>query len=57
MEITHKHMGKQPTQAELAAENQALLEAPTLEARAETLIAMTEYEMARGGSDGTAPLN
>ena len=36
------------------AEKQALLEAPTLEARAETLIAMTEYEMARGTS---APLN
>lgn len=40
-----------------AAEKQVLLEAPTLEARAETLIAMTEYEMARGGSDGAAPLN
>jgi len=37
-----------------AAEKQVLLEAPTLEARAETLIAMTEYEMARGTS---APLN
>ncbi len=37
-----------------AAEKQALLEAPSLEARAETLIAMTEYEMARGSS---APLN
>ncbi|KKB07963.1 LON peptidase substrate-binding domain-containing protein [Devosia chinhatensis] len=37
-----------------AAEKQVLLEAPTLEARAETLIAMTEYEMARGNS---APLN
>ena len=37
-----------------AAEKQALLEAPSLEARAETLIAMTEYEMARGTS---APLN
>jgi len=38
------------------AEKQVLLEAPTLEARAETLIAMTEYEMARG-SGGAAPLN
>ncbi|WIY52939.1 LON peptidase substrate-binding domain-containing protein [Devosia sp. YIM 151766] len=37
-----------------AAEKQVLLEAPTLEARAETLIAMTEYEMARGTA---APLN
>lgn len=40
-----------------AAEKQVLLEAKTLEERAETLIAMTEYEMARGGSDGAAPLN
>lgn len=40
-----------------AAEKQVLLEAPTLEARAETLIAMTEYEIARGGASGTAPLN
>ena len=39
-----------------AADKQALLEAPTLEQRAETLIAMTEYEMARG-SGGAAPLN
>jgi Lon protease-like protein len=38
------------------AEKQQLLEAPTLEARAETLIALTEYEIARGGS-GQAPLN
>ncbi|ODT78634.1 MAG: peptidase S16 [Pelagibacterium sp. SCN 64-44] len=37
-----------------AAEKQVLLEAPTLEARAETLIAMTEYEMARGSA---APIN
>lgn len=37
-----------------AAEKQALLEAPSLEARAETLIAITEYEMARGSA---APLN
>ncbi|HWU18825.1 MAG TPA: LON peptidase substrate-binding domain-containing protein [Devosia sp.] len=34
-----------------AAEKQVLLEARTLEQRAETLIAMTEYEMARGGND------
>jgi Lon protease-like protein len=40
-----------------AAEKQVLLEAQTLEQRAETLIAMTEYEMARGGSDGAAPIN
>ena len=40
-----------------AAEKQALLEATTLEQRAETLIAMTEYEIARGGSSGAAPLN
>ena len=33
-----------------AAEKQALLEADTLETRAETLIAMVEYEMARGGT-------
>jgi Lon protease-like protein len=38
------------------AEKQVLLEAQTLEQRAETLIAMTEYEIARGGS-GAAPLN
>ncbi|MDR3475670.1 MAG: LON peptidase substrate-binding domain-containing protein [Devosia sp.] len=37
-----------------AAEKQALLEAETLETRAETLIAMAEYEMARGGAG--APL-
>jgi Lon protease-like protein len=37
-----------------AAEKQLLLEADTLEARAETLIAMAEYEMARGGAG--APL-
>ena len=36
-----------------AAEKQVLLEAKTLEARAETLIAMVEYEMAKGGT-GTA---
>ena len=39
-----------------AAEKQVLLEAMTLNDRAETLIAMTEYEIARGGK-GTAPLN
>ena len=33
-----------------AAEKQLLLEADTLETRAETLIAMAEYEMARGGT-------
>lgn len=33
-----------------AADKQALLEAHSLEARAETLIAMAEYEMARGGA-------
>lgn len=38
------------------AEKQVLLEAQTLEQRAETLIAMTEYEIARGGN-GAAPLN
>ncbi|WP_108461853.1 LON peptidase substrate-binding domain-containing protein [Devosia naphthalenivorans] len=38
------------------AEKQVLLEAETLEQRAETLIAMTEYEIARGGNGG-APLN
>lgn len=39
-----------------AAEKQALLEADTLEARAETLMAMAEFEMARGGNEN-APLN
>ena len=38
------------------AEKQQLLEAASLEQRAETLIAFTEYEMARG-SGGAAPLN
>lgn len=38
------------------AEKQVLLEAQTLNDRAETLIAMTEYEMA-GGSKGAVPLN
>jgi Lon protease-like protein len=40
-----------------AAEKQVLLEAQTLEQRAETLTAMTEYEMARGGSDKPNTLN
>jgi Lon protease-like protein len=40
-----------------AAEKQVLLEAPTLQARAETLIAITEYEIARGGAGGSTPLN
>ncbi len=39
-----------------AAEKQALLEAGTLEARAETLIALAEFEMARG-SDRATPIN
>lgn len=38
------------------AEKQQLLEAVSLEQRAETLIAFTEYEMARGAG-GQAPLN
>lgn len=37
-----------------AAEKQALLEAESLEARAETLIAMAEFEMASGGNRTTA---
>ncbi|MEO5805334.1 LON peptidase substrate-binding domain-containing protein [Devosia sp.] len=40
-----------------AAEKQVLLEAQTLEERAETLIAMTEVEMARGGEGHPSPLN
>lgn len=39
-----------------AKEKQLLLEARSLEDRAEALIAMAEYEMARAG-DGPAPLN
>src|SRR5690606_2367185 len=39
-----------------AAEKQLLLEAATLEQRAEALIAMAEYEMAREGGK-PAPLN
>lgn len=38
-----------------AREKQVLLEAKSLEARAETLIALAEFEMAKGG--GAAPLN
>jgi uncharacterized protein len=39
-----------------AAEKQLLLEADTLEARAEAIIAMAEYEMASKGGKA-APLN
>jgi Lon protease-like protein len=39
-----------------AAEKQALLEARSLEARAETLIAMAEFEMAKG-ANRASPLN
>ncbi len=39
-----------------AAEKQALLEANSLEARAETLIAMAEFEMAKG-ANRASPLN
>jgi len=39
-----------------AAEKQALLEAESLETRAETLIAMAEFEMAKG-ENRTSPLN
>jgi Lon protease-like protein len=37
-----------------AAEKQALLEAQSLEARAETLIAMAEFEMAKGSRQGSS---
>ena len=40
-----------------AAEKQALLEADTLEARAETLIAMAEFEMAKGDGAESPRLN
>jgi uncharacterized protein len=40
-----------------AAEKQALLEAGSLEARAETLIAMAEFEMAKGDSEQAPRLN
>ena len=38
------------------AEKQALLEAPDLKTRAEMLVAITEIELAKGGSDGETPL-
>src|SRR5581483_2823444 len=38
------------------AEKQALLEAPDLKTRAEILIAVTEIELAKGGSEGDSPL-
>lgn len=40
-----------------AAEKQLLLEATSIEARAEALIAMAEYEMAKGGGDKPTALN
>jgi len=40
-----------------AAEKQALLEASSLEARAETLIAMAEFEMAKGDGEQASRLN
>jgi Lon protease-like protein len=40
-----------------AAEKQVLLEASSLAERAETLIAMTEYEIVRGQSGGAVPIN
>ena len=40
-----------------AAEKQALLEASSLETRAETLIAMAEYEMAKGDGEQSPRLN
>jgi Lon protease-like protein len=39
-----------------AAEKQALLEAPDLKTRAEILVAVTEIELAKGGSEGDSPL-
>jgi Lon protease-like protein len=38
------------------AEKQALLEAPDLKTRAEILVAVTEIELAKNGSDGETPL-
>lgn len=38
------------------AEKQALLEAPDLKSRAETLVAITEMSLARGSADGTKSL-
>jgi Lon protease-like protein len=40
----------------VAAEKQALLEAPDLKTRAEILIAVTEMELAKNSSDGETPL-
>jgi Lon protease-like protein len=39
-----------------AAEKQALLEAPDLKTRAEILVAVTEIELAKGGTNGETPL-
>ena len=39
-----------------AAEKQQLLEARSLEDRAETLIALVEYDIAKGNADGRSPL-
>jgi Lon protease-like protein len=39
-----------------AAEKQALLEAPDLKARAEILVAVTEIELAKAGTQGETPL-
>jgi Lon protease-like protein len=39
-----------------AAEKQALLEAPDLKTRAEILVAVTEIELAKSGTDGEPPL-
>jgi Lon protease-like protein len=39
-----------------AAEKQALLEAPDLKTRAEILVAVTEIELAKGGTEGETPL-
>jgi hypothetical protein len=38
------------------AEKQALLEAPDLKTRAEILVAVTEIELAHGGTSGDTPL-
>lgn len=38
------------------AEKQALLEAPDLKTRAEILVAVTEIELAKGGTNGETPL-
>ena len=40
-----------PTLYRWFADKQALLEAPSLKSRAEVLVAITEIELARGGSD------